>query len=145
MEGIRRVHAASVRGMGAEAYPDEILAEWARPRSARDYARSIASNPFLVAEHDGEIIGFAELEPHRSLVRSVYVAPAYARRGIASRLLAGLEEAARGLGLRQLLLGSSLNAVPFYEAAGFIAVKRDKYPLLSGGDMDSVAMRKRLT
>jgi len=142
--GIQTVHAQSVGGMGSEEYPDDVLTEWGTPRAAEDYAESIAVNPFLVADIDGDVVGFAELDLARCVVRSVYVAPTHARQGIPSRLMRGLDDAARGAGLTEVFLDSSLNAVPFYEAVGFEVIERRKYRLSSGREMDSIRMRKEL-
>ena len=57
---------------------------------------------------------------------------------------AHLNDAARGVGLAEIFLDSSLNAVPFYEAVGFEVIERRKYRLKSGREMDSIRMRKEL-
>jgi L-amino acid N-acyltransferase YncA len=66
--------------------------------------------PFLVAEIDGEVEGFAYItrfRPHAAyrytVEDSIYIAPEAAGRGLGSRLLAGLLEALRGTEVRQVV------------------------------------------
>jgi L-amino acid N-acyltransferase YncA len=66
--------------------------------------------PFLVAEIDGEVEGFAyaaRFRPHAAyrytVEDSVYIAPEAAGRGLGSRLLAGLLDALRGTEVRQVV------------------------------------------
>ncbi|WP_433781956.1 N-acetyltransferase family protein [Actinomycetospora sp. CA-101289] len=66
--------------------------------------------PFLVAEIDGEVEGFAYItrfRPHAAyrytVEDSIYIAPEAAGRGLGSRLLAGLLDALRGTEVRQVV------------------------------------------
>ena len=70
--------------------------------------------------------------------------PARAGLGIGKRLLAALEQLARGRGIARLHLSASLNAVPFYRAAGFVALREEAYAHPSGISLASVAMEKQL-
>jgi len=47
-------------------------------------------------------------------------------------------------GLRRLFLSSSLNAVPVYERAGYVALRREIYPHRGGQQLESVYMEKTL-
>jgi putative acetyltransferase len=51
---------------------------------------------------------------------------------------------AKELGLTELRMDSSINAVPFYEANGFISLERADHRLPSGNRMACVRMRKTL-
>ena len=73
-------------------------------------------------------------------VRAVYVHPDHARHGVGSALLAELEGYARGRGLDRLSLQSSLNAVGFYERAGYERVGEGESP----GGLAVVGMEKVL-
>ena len=55
-----------------------------------------------------------------------------------------LEDAARAAGRERLFLSASLNAVPCYRRAGFIAVREEMYPHRSGVGIPSVFMEKWL-
>ncbi|WP_257572432.1 GNAT family N-acetyltransferase [Janthinobacterium sp. UMAB-56] len=63
---------------------------------------------------------------------------------IGKHLLAALEQLARERGMVRLQLSASLNAVPFYRAAGFIALREEAYAHPSGISLASVAMEKAL-
>lgn len=89
-----------------------------------------AGYPYLVAEADGEIAGYAYAGPYRprpayrwSVEDSVYVAPALHRRGIGAALLAQLIAQAEQRGFRQMIavIGDSaqLPSIALHRAAGF--------------------------
>jgi phosphinothricin acetyltransferase len=107
-----------------EVPPD--AAEMARRREAV-LGRGL---PFIVAEVDGEVLGFAYAAPYReraayrnTLEDSVYVRADAIGRGIGGRLLAALLEQTAALGYRQMLavIGDSGNAgsIGVHARAGF--------------------------
>lgn len=138
-EAVCAVHGASVRELGPAAYDDEQVAAWDHDRDPADYAVTDPTATFVVAEEFGEsagvappdgLLGFAELRPaggdyfervpdDYGEVRAVYVHPDVARRGVGTRLLDRVERSARRAGRRGLGLHASLNAVEFYERAGY--------------------------
>jgi phosphinothricin acetyltransferase len=86
--------------------------------------------PWLVAEADGALVGYACATPYRdrsgyrfSVEDSVYVAPEAQRRGLGRALLEGLVERCTRLGFRQMIasIGDSGNApsIRLHEACGF--------------------------
>ena len=86
--------------------------------------------PYLVAEADGAVAGYAYAGPYRprpayrwSVEDSVYVAPALHRRGIGAALLGRLIVAAEQRGFRQMVavIGDSAQApsIELHRAAGF--------------------------
>jgi L-amino acid N-acyltransferase YncA len=86
--------------------------------------------PYLVAEREGAIGGYAYAGPYRarpayrwSVEDSIYVAPDCHRRGIGRRLLARLIADAQALGFRQMVavIGDStqLPSIALHAAAGF--------------------------
>jgi len=64
--------------------------------------------------------------------------------GVGWRLLCTLEERARAYGLKSLRLTSSLNAVSFYERAGFKSVEELTETISPGVERASVRMFKDL-
>lgn len=97
---------------------------------AREYWRGVCrpGNLLLVAEIGGRIAGTAQLElagkangRHRAEVNKVLVHPAFQRRGIARRLMFGLENLARREGRTLLHLdtreGDPSN--PLYQGCGY--------------------------
>lgn len=89
--------------------------------------------PYLVAEIDGQVAGYAYAGPYRtrpayraSVENSVYVAPPLQGRGIGRELLGALVLAASVRGFRQMIavIGDSANhaSVRLHAAAGFAPV-----------------------
>jgi putative acetyltransferase len=85
---------------------------------------------FLVARDDGEPVGCGALrllEPGTAEIKRMYVAPAARGRGAGRAVLAALEDAARELGARRLVLETGdrqHEAVGLYERAGFARIER---------------------
>ena len=112
--------------------------------------------PYLVAEVDGEIAGFAYAAPYRTrtayrytLEDSIYVAPAFLRKGIGRGLLDRLVALATESGYRQMVsvIGDSGNigSIRVHEAAGFVRagiLPNVGYKL--GRWVDSVLMQRGL-
>jgi putative acetyltransferase len=85
---------------------------------------------FLVARLDGVAVGcgaLRRLDGSTGELKRMYVAPADRRGGVGRRLLAELEDHARGLGLRRLVLETGVHqheAMGLYERAGFVSIPR---------------------
>lgn len=65
-------------------------------------AHNVGNHPLLVAEEDGAVLGYASLSPYRdfdaylrTVELSVYVAPAYRGRGVATALMEAILRMAR--------------------------------------------------
>ncbi|HUS09609.1 MAG TPA: GNAT family N-acetyltransferase [Pyrinomonadaceae bacterium] len=138
------VHAAAVRGIRTALYTSEEIEAWAVPRAPASCEESIRSKEFFVAEDGGAVVGFAVLNQDIAEVEAIYVTPEAGRRGIGLGVLRKLEERATALGLKLLRLNASLNAVPFYERAGYVAQERSKYRLLTGVEIACVPMVKAM-
>jgi GNAT superfamily N-acetyltransferase len=80
----------------------------------------------LIAEEDDQLAGFAAAEHehwnNRMNIRHIYVAPAFRRRGVGTRLLQSIEDSARTAGARSLWLetqNTNYPAIQFYLWSGF--------------------------
>jgi L-amino acid N-acyltransferase YncA len=124
---IARIYAQAVRE-GTASFeiepPDE--AEMQR----RYQALQTGNFPYLVAQCDGAIAGYAYAAPYRarpayvwSVEDSVYVARAWHRRGVGRALLTALIEEAEARRFRQMIavIGDSANtaSVELHRATGF--------------------------
>ena len=96
----------------------------------RHAALVAAGMPYLVAEREGVVLGYAYAGAYRPRIAyrdtaetALYVAAEAAGQGIGRRLLDALLEACTALGLRQMIavVGDSANiaSVKLHEAAGF--------------------------
>jgi putative acetyltransferase len=133
-ESIRAVHARSIRELGREAYDERQVEAWAAGCESADYAAAVAAEGVvsLVAERGGAVVAFGSLRfgvpedgagPDADAeVTAVYVDPSVAREGVGSAVYAALERRARAAGVESLRLVASANAVPFYEAHGYVRV-----------------------
>jgi putative acetyltransferase len=143
-EAIWRVHGRAIRETCAGHYPPEVIEVWAGRLRSEKYGEAIDRYEFFVAEEDGVILGFGELGQEAGAVQGLYVSPDVKGRGVGRKLLSTLEERARAYGLKSLRLTSSLNAVPFYERAGFEAVEELTETISPGVERASVRMFKEL-
>jgi L-amino acid N-acyltransferase YncA len=112
--------------------------------------------PYLVAELEGEIVGYAYAGPYRarpayrwSVEDSIYVAPQAQRRGFGGALLARLVAEAEAAGFRQMLavIGDSANtgSVELHRAAGFRLVGTfENVGFKFGRWLDTVLMQREL-
>jgi GNAT superfamily N-acetyltransferase len=87
------------------------------------------------------------LDPARDAakIRAFFVHPAWARRGIGSRILQACERAAAEAGFTRFEMGATLTGVPLYLARGYTAVEDLCVPLGGGEFLPIVRMEKRLS
>jgi L-amino acid N-acyltransferase YncA len=116
-------------GASAVSFEEEIP-------DAEEFARRIEATsvryPWLVAERDGEVAGYAYASAHRDRAAyrwaadaAVYVGEAHRRRGVARRLYEALFDLLARQGLRTVCAGVTLPnpaSVALHEACGFIPV-----------------------
>jgi len=139
-----RVHTASVQALCAGWYSEQEITVWIARLVADAYRRAIRAHSMVVAERDGDVVGFGELDLERREVVAVYVLPDATGAGVGSALLAHLEATARSHGLVRLTLCASLNAETFYAHRGWRAAAREKHRLTSAVAVDCVRMDKAL-
>ena len=142
-QALWQVHIQAIRQTAKSHYDAAQIEAWAGRLTPEGYA----PNPdvFFVAEAEGNVVGFAELNLERGEIEAVFVAPDCGRRGVGRRLLQTLEDLAAQRGLTHLTLDASLNAVAFYERMGY----RQKEPTVQRYGKDAVEvpgmlMTKRL-
>ena len=115
-----------------------------------------AGYPYLVAEIDGAIAGYAYAGPYRSrpayrwsVEDSIYVAPHMHRRGVGAALLCHLIVDAEKSGFRQMIavIGDSAQtpSIALHRAAGFRPIGTiEKVGFKFGRWLDSVLMQRPL-
>lgn len=143
-QSILRIHLRAIREIARSHYTSEEIEAWASPRKPEHYLEAIQTKEFHVAEEDGVVIGFGTLNQEEGEIEAVYVNPEAVRRGVGKAILQELEERAKNLGLKSLRMNASLNAVPFYESAGYEAQKETKHRLASGVEIGCILMTKEL-
>jgi len=105
--GCRSIYDADQRGAVWSGYAQTLFAESMGPFES------------VVAETDGNIVGLSQWDAADDRLRALFVDGAVQRRGVGWTLLAEVERSARRRGCLRLRGAMSLNAVPFYERAGF--------------------------
>lgn len=133
----------SVRRVAIRDYtPDQVKA-WAPDKVDRDsWATQRGSRPTWVAEIDGRIAGFSDLEPD-GLLDMMFVHPDHQGRGVAAALLKQVETAATEQGLDRLHTEASITAKPFFERKGFRVITAQTVHV-RGQDMVNYRMEKFL-
>ena len=77
-------------------------------------------------------------------IRAFFVHPAWARRGIGSRILELCEQAAQAEGFTRFEMGATLTGIPLYRRHGYVEQERVELPLASGETLPIVRMTKSL-
>lgn len=81
----------------------------------------------IVAEYQNNIVGFASFLVKSSLITAMYVHPDFIRQGIGTQLLDTVQEIAIDKGNKVARVISSLDAVKFYQAAGYKIIRKSGF------------------
>jgi GNAT superfamily N-acetyltransferase len=143
-EAISRIHRDSIRTLCRDHYAPEEIAAWSARPSPEKYLPAIESGDALVAVEGEKTLGFCLFDRDPAAIRVLYVAPEAVRRGVGTALLAKAELRLVRAGARELQVLSTLNAVPFYLAAGFTAGEVTRCSPMDDMTLASRRMTKRL-
>jgi putative acetyltransferase len=150
-KAIAAAHIDSIESIGPRFYSSDVVRAWRAAIEPGMYLDAMARGEvFFVAaaSQDGsrEVLGFSShhLDDGQHGV-GVYVRGIAARRGIGSALLRIAESSALAAGAAGLRLDSSLAAVDFYKANGFVETGRGEHRLRRGRTMACVFMHKNLS
>ena len=127
MDAIHAIYSFYVTRSAASFEEEPPVIEEMERRRAATVARGL---PYLVAEEQGEVLGYCYAGPWRprsayryTVEDSIYVAPFVARRGIGRVLLEALVERCAALGYRRMIavIGDSANqgSIALHRALGF--------------------------
>lgn len=119
LASVIETYTTSIRGLAAAYYTPEQIAAWAPvpPDTAR-WQERLARLHTLIAEADGLVAGFASYT-HDGYLDFLFTQPAFARRGVASRLYQHVESRLRAVGAPSVTTHASLAARPFFDRHGF--------------------------
>ena len=144
LDALWELRTRAIRATCTPHYPQDVIDAWCAAPPPEKLPVLLQAGGALVEEEDGQMLGYAILNLETGELDAAFVDPAHQGRGIARLLLAALDAMALAHGLRKLFLSSSLNAVPVYERAGYVALRREIYPHRSGIQLESVYMEKTL-
>ena len=112
----------TIRRVNCRDYAPDQIAAWASDTiDPRTWEAQFASRFTCVAERDGVIVGFADLEANGHLDR-FYIHADYQRQGIGQYLLREMESEAQRRRLPRLFTEASITARPFFESQGFVTL-----------------------
>lgn len=149
LEELLAMQRRSLLDLGARCYPSATLEAMAR--SGTMDPRLIEDGTYLVATSDGRLAGSAgwtlrtpsyarlmrnppsPLPGRVGVVRSVFVDPAFARRGIARRLMQAVHHGLTLGGADRAELMATLSGVPLYASLGYAHLS--DHALEFGGDV----------
>lgn len=135
------MHLSTIREVNSQHYSEEQIEAWTTFDS-ENYVEETEKEKW-VAEEDGKIIGFGDYIPMEAEITGVYVHPDHLRKGIGSKLLEKMEQAARDQGIEKLTCVSSLTAKEFYRNHGYKVKKQIKHET-SGEELEAYKMEKEL-
>lgn len=138
------MHVRAIREVCSRSYSANQVADWAGLLSPDSYVAVVREQFLVVAEDTGGIAGFGQLNQASGEVDAVYVLPGRQGEGIGGALLRSLEDAARAAGLKRAHLSATLNAVPFYESAGYVGEGDTVHRLPTGTELQCLRMSKEL-
>lgn len=144
VEAIAAVRASAIRDVCGPSYDPSQIQAWISSKTPQDYVRALLHRPVFVAVRDGGVVGFSELDSSTGEVCAVYVHPDALREGVGRELLQAVETCATELALVQLNLHATLNAIPFYQAHGFVLEAMTSFPIGPDASLACARMHKRL-
>lgn len=137
-EQTARLFYETVHAVNAKDYAPRQLAAWAPavPQPEAWHA-SFCGHYALVAEEDGAVIGFGDIDATGYLDR-LYVHKGHQGRGVATALCDALEQYAAG---RPVTVHASITARPFFEKRGYRVCRRQQV-LRAGVALTNFVMEK---
>jgi putative acetyltransferase len=123
LTAIQNMFVATISAICQNDYSPEQIKAWISSiENKQAWMDKLASQYFLVAELDQQIVGFASLE-HQDYLDLLYVHKDYQRQGIANKLYAEIEKTAIKKKAKVLRSDVSKTATPFFEKQGFKAIE----------------------
>lgn len=143
LKELAAVYRNAVIALGPQAYAEDQIEVWASyPEDSDEFYGRLSGGITLVADFCGKPVAFGQLEPDDHIA-FLYCSPEFARRGIATRIHAGLESAARGAGTSIIRTEASRISRPFFERQGYEIVASERVER-KGVAIERFRMRKLL-
>ena len=121
-----RLFYDTVHTINVKDYTNEQINAWATGNvDLESWNCSFLTNNTLIAEIDGKVVGFADMDKKGYLDR-LYVHRDFQRKGIASALVDELERLAREDGLLNFETYAPITAKPFFEKQGYVVEAENK-------------------
>lgn len=138
-----KVYYSAIHLVARQDYDAAQINAWAPADMDQDlWARKIQDIKPFVAELDGEIVGYADVQ-NAGYIDHFFVSGHHPRQGIGARLMAALFEEATRMELSELTSDVSLTAQPFFEKFGF-SIQEQRSRELRGVTIPNALMWKCL-
>ena len=144
-EAIMSVHVRAILELGVAAYTQAEAESWAAKLRPEGYARVMVDGleRFEVAVDDaGRVVGFCSVAENE--IKGLYVDPDWARRGIATGLVARAEQRIGAEGHESVAISATLSGLPFYLVRGYVIEEHDEWETRGGLVLKAATLRKRL-
>lgn len=125
-EEIMQLFYDTIHRINIRDYSNEQVNAWApKDMDYEQWSEQLQSKITYVAEEEGKVIGFAELEK-TGHIGCFYCHADYQSRGVGTRLLNQIQLTAKNLGIQKLFTEASITARPFFERMGFRVITRQE-------------------
>jgi putative acetyltransferase len=133
----------TIRRINSRDYDETQVAAWASDEIDPNAWRTRFEGRFaVVAEIDGDVAGFAELE-HDGHIDRFYVSADYQRQGVGRSMISAFIGDAERLGIARLFAEVSITARPFFESQGFVVLETQTV-VVRGVKFLNYSMERRL-
>lgn len=135
---LARLFYDTVHTVNAKDYTQEQLDAWATNRvNLEEWNESFQAHYTVVAEMDGKIVGFGDMDEVGYLDR-LYVHKDYQRQGVATAICDALEQNTKAA---EFTTHASITAKPFFEKRGY-TVRREQQVERRGVWLTNYVMKK---
>ncbi len=137
------VFHSSVHEIAKSHYNQEQLDAWAPAEYPRDaWASRILQNRPFIAELEGMIVGFADIQPN-GYIDHFFVSGKMTGKGVGARLMQALEETAKANNIPCMFSNVSRSAESFFLKHGFLVEFR-RQVMVEGVNLDNARMYRVL-
>ena len=123
-------------------YPPSVIEYQLHTHYTMDWIRKqMQSRYFIVTLIEGKVVGTGSLDGDE--IKALFVDPSYQRKGVGRAMMEELEEYARAMGLKEVMLKSSITAYDFYKRLDYCLVEKLSEEV-QGDWVVTYLMKKRL-
>lgn len=138
------VFLSAVTVTAAGDYSPEQITAWSAPneRQLEEWNQGLMARDTIVATIDGDLAGFSDVSDD-GYIDMMFVSPQFGRQGVATALLANVEQRGSAAGATEMSTDASITARPFFERHGFRVIA-EQHPITRGVIMTNYKMTKTL-
>lgn len=136
----------TIQHINNKDYTKKEIREWLAYFRTQNIQEKFISKEwiFFVAILDKKIVGTVAIKQKTGKMRYLYVKKEFIGKGIGYKLLKHVENHARKLGLKKIILYSTVTAYDFYRGNGYIMIRKE--PQIAGDvELKSIKMYKDLS